>query len=227
MTNKVKVKDTIKIREQLTNTSYFILPLFKVPLMKLDEYGFVNSFLYDKNKADNLPNGKTIYILFRPNEAQKVPLQKQIEDWETNGFFIEDYDYSDGYVVVILRFPDKYKDQYKLFLQGRYSEFSEDYKNEIPRKVSVILPSTGELYEDDSLQFLIINKRIRLKNYWKDQTDFDLGPEDEYWGKPVMEDYQFKDADDNIKTVKGETMDIDKIIEERKIKENDKPRNNK
>lgn len=210
MTNKLKMKDEIKIREKLTNTTYFILPIFKVPIIKLDEYGFVNSFLYDKNRPDVEPDGKTIYVLFHPNAEQLVLLQEQIEDWENNNFLIGDYDYRDGYVVVMLRFPDKYRDQYKLFLRGQYSKFSDVYKDEIPKKVSVIMPSNGLPYEGDSLQYLVINKRVKLKNYWVDQIGDEFDSDGEYWSKPVLD---------------KETLDIDKIITEIEEKK-DEPRTN-
>lgn len=204
---KLKMNDEIKIREQLTNATYFIMPIFKVPIIKLDEYGFVNTYLYDKNRPDTEPDAKTIYALFRPNEEQLIELQKQIDDWDNNGFLIGDYDYQDGYVVVMLRFPDKYREQYKLFMKGAYSKFSEEYKDEIPKKVSIIKPSDGLPYEGDSLQYLIMNKRVKLKNYWEDQTGIELTKDMEYWSKP---------------TISYETLDIDKVIEERIKKEKEK-----
>lgn len=205
-----KLKNEMKIRPNITVTSLFLLPLFKVPIIKLDEYGFINSYLYDKNKPDDLPNGKTIYVLFQPNEEQLILLQKQIEDWDNNGFLIGDYDYPGGYVVVTLKFPDKYKDQYKLFIKGQYSKFSTEFQDLIPKKIFTgSFTPAGLPVEEDSLQYRIINKRVMLKNYWEDQIGDEFDVEGEYWSKP---DVQGK-----------ETMDVDAINEKRK---QDEPRNN-
>lgn len=210
MNQKVKTKNNMKIRTDITVTSLFLLPIFKVPIRKLDEYGFVNSFLYDKHRTDSLEDAKTIYVLFHPDTSQIILLQKQIEDWENNGFLLGDYDYPDGYVVVMLKFPDKFRDQYKLFLKGQYSKFSTEFKDAIPRKVftGAIAPD-GSAAEEDSLQFRIINKRVMLKNYWEDQIGDEFDAEGEYWSRP-----------DLLK----ETMDIDAITAERiKKEQNDKP----
>lgn len=196
---RVNSGNSKKITANHTNTTYFINPAFGYRISDLTQYGFIDSFLYDKNREDIEPDGKTIYFLFKPNESQLVKLQNKIEDWENQGILIEDYDYPSGYVVAALRFPNKYKDQYKLFLQGRYSEFSPEYKELIPKKTTVFNATTGKVEEIDSVQYLVVNKRVKLKEYWEEQTGCEFTDDMEYWSKP---------------DIQKETLDIDKLIEE-------------
>jgi len=59
-------------------------------------------------------------------EVQNVKLRKMKD-------YVEDYDdpENDGYAYFILKVPDKYKEDYKKYVEGRW-DFSEEYKKVLP-----------------------------------------------------------------------------------------------
>ncbi len=191
MNNKKKI---------LTDTSRFLLPCFGIPFKRLEELGFLNSYLYDKNREKVNDKDIHIYLLFKPSGNQLYLLQKKIEDFESkdkhNIVLLEDYDYDHGYIVIVFKFPERFRKDYNLFLQGKYSQFSDEFKDFFPEQREVNFES--ETLRGKQLQWMVIHKYPKYKKLQEEKYGFSLDLAPEIYHLPIEED---------------ETLDIDKIYE--------------
>ena len=49
------------------------------------------------------------------------------KEYETNHSLIDDYDYEDGFVVLVYKLPSKHHKDYQLIRAGKYSETSKEF----------------------------------------------------------------------------------------------------
>ena len=85
---------------------------------------------------------------------------------------IEDYDYEDGYVVVVYQLDGKYKKDFNLIKQGSYSKTSNDFQKLFPKIIKI---TKNGLHKDEiSLQYRIFNKAEDLVTFWEDKLGIDL-----------------------------------------------------
>jgi len=104
-----------------TNTCKFILPMINLNFKKLP-YNFLNAYLI-KGKLEvvlvfNLPNENDYGFSNFLNEIENNPSYNKYE---------EDYDE----ILLYFNIFDYNFEDLKLFLEGKYSLFSEDYKNKL------------------------------------------------------------------------------------------------
>ena len=179
-------------------TSIFIVPTLKVPKDALKGNGFINGYIKDLRKEDQYED--SIYLLFRPTDLDKFREFLDYE-YERTKTVIEDYDYEDGYVVVVYQLDNKYKKDYDLVRQGKYSKTSANFQKIFPKIVKI---TRGGLHKDEiSLQYRIFNKAEDLVNFWEEKLGIDL--------QEVMgNNFEVWDGWDESK----EILEIDKIIEQ-------------
>lgn len=165
-----------------TNTTLFLVPALEIPEHILKQMGFVNSFLVDKNKSYNKKD-KTIKVvcLFKPRA--KAMFASHLEDLDEEGLVLDEYDYPEGHVVVVFKFPERYRKDYELFMQGKYSKFSSEFKK--------IFPEKNRSYEDGkfdyTLHFHIFKRTPGMREFIEDDLGIEIDREDksfEYWGIP-------------------------------------------
>ena len=89
-----------------TITSIFIVPTLSIGREKLIDNGFVNGYIKDGMRDVQYENA--VYLLFKPTNLDKfkVFLDKEYEKTKS---IIDDYDYEDGYVVVVYEINSKLK----------------------------------------------------------------------------------------------------------------------
>jgi len=183
-----------------TLTTILLLPSIGMSRRALLKYGFINAYLADIDSE--IEYRDCIYLLFRPDSIEKFEAFYMRERESKN--FVTQYDYEGGYIVLVYSILDKYKSDYNLFLEGKYSKFSEEYKETFPKFVKVINSETGITESQISLQFHILNKSVALKNMWEEELKVkfkDLGEDMEVWGK-----YD----------IHKETLDIEQIRKEQR-----------
>lgn len=122
--------------------------------------------------------------------------------WEKNLTLIEDYDYPNGYTVLVLRFPEQFRKDYELYLEGKFSKFSVEYKQKMPEQTEAIVD--GRKIPGMSTPYMVVHKEERMRKFWEQQFNCYIDPKDEYWGIPNVE---------------KETLDIDKILNKDKHKD--------
>jgi hypothetical protein len=161
------LRDKMEIKKNIT--SIFMVPTLKVPKDALKGNGFINAYVKDNRRDDQYK--ESIYLLFKPTDLDKFR-EFLDSEYERTKAVIEDYDYEDGYVVVVYQLDNKYNRDYELVKQGKYSKTSENFQKMFPKIVKI---TRNGLHKDEiSLQYRIFNKAEDLKNFWEEKLGIDL-----------------------------------------------------
>jgi hypothetical protein len=195
-----KMTEYFEKASKSTLTTILLLPAIGLSRRSLLKYGFINAYLADIDAEIKFKD--CVYLLFRPDSIEKFEAFFLRERTSEN--FVTQYDYEGGYIVLVYSILDKFKEDYKIFLEGKYSQFSTEYRETFPKFVRVINPETGQQENQISLQFHIINKSAALKNMWEEELKVkfkDLGEDMEVWEKY---------------NIHKETLDIEQIRKEQR-----------
>jgi len=174
-----------------TITSIFMVPSLRINRDKLNDNGFVNAYTKDARRDVQYEN--CIYLLFKPTDLDRF---REFLDgeYERTKAVIDDYDYEDGYVVVVYELDDKFKKDYRYIRKGMYSKTSKDFQSLFPKVVKV---KVNGYYKDEiSLQYRIFNHTEDLVQFWEKKLDVELDEDQELWHAFIDE---------------NETLDLDKI----------------
>jgi hypothetical protein len=178
-------------------TSIFMVPTLKVPKDALRGNGFINAYVRDVRKEDHYD--ECIYLLFKPENLDKFR-EFLDNEYERTKAVIEDYDYEDGYVVVVYQLDDKYKNDFVLVKEGKYSKTSLQFQKLFPKVIKI---TRNGLHKDEiSLQYRIFNKAEDLVSFWEDKLGIDLV-------EIVGDDFEVWEGWDESK----EILELDKIKE--------------
>lgn len=161
-------------------TSIFMVPTLKVPKDALKGNGFINAYIRDSHKEDEYKD--SIYLLFKPKDVDKFR-EFLDSEYERTKNVIEDYDYKDGYVVIVYQLNEKYTKDFQLVKQGKYSKTSDNFQKLFPKIIKIV---KNGLHRDElSLQYRIFNKSEDLIEFWQDKLGIDLkqtvGEDFEVW----------------------------------------------
>lgn len=176
-----------------TITSVFIVPTLSIGRDRLIDNGFINGYTKDSRRDVQYENA--VYLLFKPNDLDRFRsfLDKEYERTKS---IIDDYDYEDGYVVVVYEINSKLKPDIELIKQGKYSKTSKKFQEIFPKVVKI---KRNGLHKDEiSLQYRVFNRTEDLVQFWEDKLGMELPEDVEVW-HGFFEDY--------------ETLDLDKIKE--------------
>lgn len=161
----------------------FLLPGIGLVRKDVLEVGFISAYLDDVNHEPHYENA--VYLLFKPENMDTFRTFMTIEKLRSAPI-LEDYDYEGGYVVVVYRFFDKYMPEYQLFLEGKYSKFSEEYIKLFPEQVA-IPNADGKIKMEYSLQYHIFNRSNAIKEFWEDRIGQKLDEDAELWSSPDLD----------------------------------------
>ena len=176
-----------------TITSIFIVPTLSIGKEKLLNNGFVNGYIKDSRKDIQYENA--VYLLFKPQDLDKFRDFLDTEYEKTNSI-IDDYDYEDGYVVVVYEINERLRPDIELIKQGKYSQTSKRFQGIFPKVVKI--KKNGLQRDEISLQYRVFNKTEDLVQFWEDKLGVELPDDVEVW-------HGFFDE--------FETLDLDKIKE--------------
>ena len=154
-----------------TITSIFMVPTLGYPKDSLKNNGFINGYICDEERDVQYENA--VYLLFKPKNLDKFR-EFLDEEYERTKSIIEDYDYPNGYVVVVYKLDESLFEDFKLIREGRYSKTSEKFKELFPKYISVE-NERGKLKDHLSLQYRIFNKTEDLVEFWEDKLGLTLG----------------------------------------------------
>ena len=159
-----------------TITSIFIVPTLSIGRDKLIDNGFVNGYIKDGMRETQYENA--VYLLFKPTNLDKFKNFLDIE-YERTKSIIDDYDYEDGYVVVVYVLNSKLKNDIELIKQGKYSKTSLVFQGIFPKVVQI---KKGSMRKDEiSLQYRVFNKTEDLVQFWEDKLGMQLPEDLEVW----------------------------------------------
>jgi len=177
-----------------TITSIFIVPTLKIDRDKLRENGFINAYVKDGKRDVQYKNAA--YLLFRPEDLYKFK-EFLDDEYERTKSIIDDYDYDDGFIVVVYELNPKFSKDFQLIKSGKYSKTSREFQSEFSKIIKV---KKNGLHEDRiSLQYRIFNKTQDLKKFWEEKIGIEFDDSMEVWQGFVEE---------------KETLFIDKLKEE-------------
>jgi len=159
-----------------TITSIFIVPTLSIGKERLVDNGFINGYIKDGGREVQYDN--SIYILFKPENLDKFK-EFLDEEYERTKSIIDDYDYEDGYVVVVYQLNSKLDKDIELIKQGKYSQTSPKFQEIFPKIVK--LKRNGLLKDEVSLQYRVFNKTKDLIQFWEDKLDIEFDDSYEVW----------------------------------------------
>jgi hypothetical protein len=159
-----------------TITSIFIVPTLSIGREKLVDNGFINGYIKDGRKEIQYEDA--VYLLFKPEDLDKFR-DFLDEEYERTKQIIDDYDYEDGYVVVVYKLNEKLEKDFELIKQGKYSQTSPKFQEIFPKVVKI--NRNGLRKDEVSLQYRIFNKTNDLKKFWEDKFDMELDEKMEVW----------------------------------------------
>lgn len=157
-----------------------MVPTLKVPKDALKGNGFINAYIKDELRDDEYKD--SVYLLFKPTDLDKF--REFLEnEYERTKNVIEDYDYENGFVVVVYQLDKKFKTDFQLIKEGKYSKTSSSFQKLFPKVVKIV--KNGLHRDEISLQYRIFNKADELVEFWEDKLGIDLkltvGEDFEVW----------------------------------------------
>jgi len=176
-----------------TITSIFMVPTLSINRDKLKENEFINAYINDERREVQYEN--CIYLLFCPKDLDKF---KDFLDgeYERTTAIIDDYDYEDGFVVIVYELNKKFKKDFNLIKQGMYSKTSKEFQSMFPKVIKI---KRNGLHKDEiSLQYRVFNKTEDLRKYWEEKIGVDFDDTMEVWQGFIEQ---------------NETLNLDKIKE--------------
>jgi hypothetical protein len=159
-----------------TISTIFIVPTLSIGRERLKEVGFVNAYIKDEIRDVQYENA--VYLLFHPENLDKFKLFLD-DEYERTKSVIDDYDYEDGFVVVVYKLDPKFKADYGLVKLGKYSKTSPTFQAMFSKVVKVA--KNGLKKDEMSLQFRIFNKTEDLKVYWEEKLGVEFDDSMEVW----------------------------------------------
>ena len=159
-----------------TISTIFIVPTLSIDRTKLKDVGFINGYITDELRDVQYENA--VYLLFHPDNLDKFKLFLD-DEYERTKSVIDDYDYEDGFVVVVYKLDPKFKADYGLVKLGKYSKTSPAFQAMFPKMVKV--EKNGLKKDEISLQFRIFNKTEDLKVYWEEKLGIEFDDSMEVW----------------------------------------------
>ena len=165
-----------------TITTIFMVPTLGINKDEAKKNGFLNGYARDSHR--DVQYEGCIYLLFKPEDVDDFRDFLDGE-YERTKSIIDDYDYADGYVVVVYELNSKFKRDFNLVREGLYSKTSSEFQKLFPKIVKI---KRGGLHKDEiSLQFRIFNKTEDLRQYWEDKFDVEFDDSMEIWDGFVLE----------------------------------------
>jgi hypothetical protein len=177
-----------------TITSIFVVPTLKINRDDIKDNGYVNAYMVDIRRDVQYENA--VYLLFKPDNLDKFRefLEKE---YERTKLVLDDYDYEEGFVVVVYQLDKKWKKDFAIVREGLYSQTSKEFQDLFPKVIKIM---KNNLHRDEmSLQHRIFRKSEDLRQYWEDKIDISFDDTMEVW-----EGFQ----------IENETLDLDKIKQE-------------
>lgn len=160
-----------------TATNLFLVPGLGAKRLSLNEQGFENAYIKDEIKGIDYENA--VYMLFRPpnQEGFRVFLEKERE---RKAKIIDEYDYDDGWTMVVYQYDGRWANDVRKLMKGRFSLVSKEFQESIPKTIRT--GTTGIFKDKVTIQHEIFRKHPDLADYWQEELGLELNfREDEFW----------------------------------------------
>ena len=159
-----------------TATSICIVPTLKINRDDMFENNCINGYVEDLRRDVQYENA--VYLLFKPKDLDRFR-DFLDEEYERTKSIIDDYDYEDGYVVVVYEINPRLKDDIELVKQGKYSQTSRKFQDIFPKAIQI--RKNGLRRDEISLQYRVFNKTDDLRQFWEDKLGVEIEEDMEVW----------------------------------------------
>ena len=166
-----------------TITSIFMVPTLKIPRGELQDNGFVNGYVSDGSREVQYDG--CIYLLFQPKDLNKFR-EFLDSEYERTKAIVDDYDYQDGFVVVVYKLDSKFKKDFGLIREGLYSRTSKEFQALFPKIVKI--KKNGLQKDEISLQYRVFNRTEDLIKFWEEKLGVEFDDDQEVWHAFIVED---------------------------------------
>ena len=166
-----------------TITSIFIVPILKINKDDLKNNGYSNGYIEDSRKDVQYEN--SLYLLFKPENLDRFRTFLDNE-YERTKNIIDDYDYENGYVVIVYKIDDKFKKDVELIKEGKYSKTSKVFQEMFPKTIKI--QRNGLSRDEISLQYRVFNKTPDLIEFWEKKLNVTFDDAQELWEMFVKEE---------------------------------------
>lgn len=166
-----------------TITSIFIVPILKINKDDLKNNGYSNGYVEDDRKDVQYEN--SLYLLFKPENLDRFRTFLDNE-YERTKNIIDDYDYENGYVVIVYKIDDKFKKDVELIKEGKYSKTSKVFQEMFPKTIKI--QRDGLSRDEISLQYRVFNKTPDLIEFWEKKLNVTFDDAQELWEMFVKEE---------------------------------------
>jgi hypothetical protein len=163
-----------------TITSIFMVPTLKIDREQMKENGFINGYSMDKRR-DTQYEG-CIYLLFKPEDLDKFRSFLEGE-YERTKSVIDDYDYEDGYVVVVYRLDAEWNEDFANVREGLYSKTSKEFQDLFPETIIVKRNKKQLPKQERTLQHRVFKKSEELREYWEEKIGVVFTDDMELWDR--------------------------------------------
>jgi hypothetical protein len=179
-----------------TITSIFIVPTLKIDRDKLKDNGYLNGYLSDDRR--DVQYKDAVYLLFQPTNLDKF--REFLDDeYQRTKQLIDDYDYEDGFVVVVYTLDKKWKKDFAIIREGKYSKTSKEFQEIFPKVMKII--KNGLHRDQISLQYKIFRKADDLRQYWEDRLNIEFNDDMEVW-----DGFEIENETLNLTTIKQQEL---------------------
>ena len=161
-----------------TITTIFMVPTLQIPKGALRLLGFINAYQQDMDRDMDYGKDKVIYLLFKPEDTDYFREFLDAE-YERTDLIVEDYDYPDGYIVLIYKLRESFKRDYARVKKGQYSKTTPAFQKLFPKVIKLM---KGGLHRDEiSLQYRVFNKTPDLIEFWEKKLGMEFTDDMEVW----------------------------------------------
>ena len=166
-----------------TVTSIFMVPTLKIPRGELQDNGFINGYVSDGGREVQYDG--CIYLLFQPKDLDKFR-EFLDSEYERTKTIIDDYDYKDGFVVVVYKLDSKFNKDFGLIREGLYSRTSKEFQALFPKIIKI--KKNGLQKDEISLQYRVFNRTEDLIKFWEEKLGVEFDDNQEVWHAFILED---------------------------------------
>ncbi len=153
-----------------------MVPTLKIPRAELHDNGFINGYVSDESREVQYES--CIYLLFHPKDLDKFR-EFLDSEYERTKAIVDDYDYSDGFVVVVYKLDSKFKKDFMLIREGLYSRTSKEFQAMFPKIIKI--KKSGLQRDEISLQYRVFNRTEDLIKFWEEKLDVEFSDDQEVW----------------------------------------------
>lgn len=170
----------------MTISNIFIVPIFKIDRNSMIANGFINSYLYNTEKNFDYEDFH-IHMVYHPSDMDMFNKFVEIEKIRLGKLFVDEYDYEDGYSVLVYKVPEDLNYGVNLILEGKYSKLDKHYMNHLPNIITV-RKRTGVTSTETSLSHLIYTKDPLLRKMWESILNTGLPEDSEVWERRTKDE---------------------------------------